>query len=216
MVFMGRGFTSGGQESGSVFSAAVCKIQASKHYIKSCPLVPKEKRSCFSESERSALCTAALVLIVRLLSGSRTPNWHLVTIYRDLQNVVKVGEHQYWLVQCTSLFVWVWDFLNYVCSWHFPFLGRFGTTRLVTLLQKHVLVQEIWLGSPFSSWEGGVWVQDKLEADKLWIINLPPVETVHHEEKTLTEEDLEKEVSDCPLCSSQVVYTAVNYQAYGN
>ena len=43
MVFMGCGFTSGGQESGSVFSAAVCKIQASKRYIESLPLVPKEK-----------------------------------------------------------------------------------------------------------------------------------------------------------------------------
>ena len=52
MVFMGRGFTSGGQESGSVFSAAVCKIQASKHYIKSLPLVTKDKRSCFSQGER--------------------------------------------------------------------------------------------------------------------------------------------------------------------
>ena len=41
MVFMGRGFTSGGQES--VFSAAVCKIQASKHYTESLPLVPKDK-----------------------------------------------------------------------------------------------------------------------------------------------------------------------------
>ena len=47
---MGRGFTSGGQES--VFSAAVCKIQASKRYIESLPLVPK---SCFSQGERSAL-----------------------------------------------------------------------------------------------------------------------------------------------------------------
>jgi len=36
---MGRGFTSGGQESGSVFSGAVCKIQASKHYFESLPLV---------------------------------------------------------------------------------------------------------------------------------------------------------------------------------
>ena len=54
MVFMGRGFTSGGQESGSVFSAAVCKIQASKRYIKSLPLVPKDKRSYFSQGERSA------------------------------------------------------------------------------------------------------------------------------------------------------------------
>ena len=54
MVFMGRGLSSGGQESGSVFSATVCKIQASKRYIKS-PLVPKDKRSCFSQGERSAV-----------------------------------------------------------------------------------------------------------------------------------------------------------------
>ena len=54
MVFMGRGFTFGGQESGSVFSAAVCKIQASKHYVESLPLVLKKKRSCFSQGERFA------------------------------------------------------------------------------------------------------------------------------------------------------------------
>ena len=42
---MGCGFTSGGQESGSVFSAAVCKIQASKRYIKSLPLIPKDKEA---------------------------------------------------------------------------------------------------------------------------------------------------------------------------
>ena len=52
---MGRGFTSGGQESGSVFSAALCKIQASKHYIESLPLVLKDKGSCFSQGERSAV-----------------------------------------------------------------------------------------------------------------------------------------------------------------
>ena len=52
MVFMGCGFTSGEQESGSVLSAAVCKIQASKLYIESLPLVPKDKRSCFSQGER--------------------------------------------------------------------------------------------------------------------------------------------------------------------
>ena len=50
MVFMGRGFTSGGQKSG-----AVRKIQASKHYIESLPLVLKDKRSCFSQGERSAV-----------------------------------------------------------------------------------------------------------------------------------------------------------------
>ena len=55
MVFMGRDSTSGGQESGSVFSAAVYKIQASKHYIKSLPLVLKDKRSGYSQGERSAV-----------------------------------------------------------------------------------------------------------------------------------------------------------------
>ena len=55
MVFMGCGFTSRGQKSGSGFSAAVYKIQASKHYIKSLPFVPKDKRSCFSQGERSAV-----------------------------------------------------------------------------------------------------------------------------------------------------------------
>jgi len=34
MVFMGRGFTSGGQESASLFSAAVCKIQASEWVLR--------------------------------------------------------------------------------------------------------------------------------------------------------------------------------------
>ena len=55
IVFMERGFTSGGQELESVFSAAVCKIQASKRYIKFLPLVPKDKRSYFSQGERSAV-----------------------------------------------------------------------------------------------------------------------------------------------------------------
>ena len=48
-----------------VFSATVCKIQASKCYIKSLLLVLKDKRSCFSQGERSAVrlsldCTFAL------------------------------------------------------------------------------------------------------------------------------------------------------------
>ena len=50
--FMGCGFTSRGQESGSVFSAAVYKIQASERYIESLPLVLKDKRNCFSQAER--------------------------------------------------------------------------------------------------------------------------------------------------------------------
>jgi len=55
MVFMGHGFTSGGQESGSVFSASMCIIQASKHCVESLPLVLKDKRSCFSQGERFAV-----------------------------------------------------------------------------------------------------------------------------------------------------------------
>ena len=52
---MGRGLTSGGQKSGSVLNAAVCKIQASKHYIEFLSLVPKDKRSGFSQGERSTV-----------------------------------------------------------------------------------------------------------------------------------------------------------------
>ena len=55
MVFMGRGFTSGGQESESVFSASVCIIQASKRCVESLPLVLKDRRSCFSQGERFAV-----------------------------------------------------------------------------------------------------------------------------------------------------------------
>ena len=55
MVFMGRGFTSGGQESRSVFRASVCIIQASKRCVESLPLVLKDKRSYFSHGERFAV-----------------------------------------------------------------------------------------------------------------------------------------------------------------
>ena len=55
MVIMGRGFTFGGQELGSAFSAVVCKIQASKSYVESLPLVLKNRRSCFSQGERFAV-----------------------------------------------------------------------------------------------------------------------------------------------------------------
>ena len=51
--FMGRGFTSGGQEPWSVFSASVSKIRASKCYVESLPLVLKDKRSCFSQVKGS-------------------------------------------------------------------------------------------------------------------------------------------------------------------
>ena len=53
MVFMGRGFTSRRQESGYVFSPAMCeKMQASKRYVESLPLVLKDKGSYFSQGER--------------------------------------------------------------------------------------------------------------------------------------------------------------------
>ena len=55
MVFMGRDLTSGGQELGSVFSASVCKIHASKRCVESLPLVLKDRRSCFSQDERFAV-----------------------------------------------------------------------------------------------------------------------------------------------------------------
>ena len=54
MVFMGRGFTSREQESGSGFSAAVCTIQATKCYL---PLVPKDK------GERSATQLRCLLIM---------------------------------------------------------------------------------------------------------------------------------------------------------
>ena len=71
MVFMGCGFTSEGEESGSVFCAVVCKIQASKCYIESLPLVLKDERNCFSQGERS---TVQLPLDSAFSLGSRTLN----------------------------------------------------------------------------------------------------------------------------------------------
>ena len=69
MVFMGRGFTSG---LGSVFNAAVCKIQTSKLYIRFLPL---EKRSCFSQSERFAVQLPFDRVLAHWL------NWYLESIY---------------------------------------------------------------------------------------------------------------------------------------
>ena len=68
MVFMGRGFTSGGQKSVSGFSAAASKIQASKRYIKSLPLVLKEKEAA-SLKVKGPLYSC--LSIARLPSGSR-------------------------------------------------------------------------------------------------------------------------------------------------
>ena len=63
-VFMGRGFTSREQESGSVFSADVCIVQASKPCVESLPLVLEDRRSCFSQGEK-VCSTAASVLALR-------------------------------------------------------------------------------------------------------------------------------------------------------
>ena len=38
-----------------MFGAAVCKIQASKRWVESLPLVLKDERSCFSQGERSTV-----------------------------------------------------------------------------------------------------------------------------------------------------------------
>ena len=83
---MGRGFTSSGQESGSVFSAAVCKIQASKRCIKSLPLVEKDKRSCFSQVKGPLY---SCLLIARLPS--------LIDIWKPSTCIVKV------VVGCSQL-----------------------------------------------------------------------------------------------------------------
>ena len=63
MAFRGRGFTSGGEKSVSGFSAAACKIQASKYYIKSLPLVLKDKKKLLL-SRWKVRCTAASWLCV--------------------------------------------------------------------------------------------------------------------------------------------------------
>ena len=78
MVFAGRGFTSRGQESGSVFSAAMCKIQASKHYVEPLPLVLKIEAAA-SHKVKGSLYSC--LLIATLPSRSRMLNWILEIIY---------------------------------------------------------------------------------------------------------------------------------------
>ena len=65
-------------KSQGLFSATVCKIQASKCYIKYLLLVPKEKEAA-SLKVKGLLYSC--LLITCLPSGSRTLNWHLETIY---------------------------------------------------------------------------------------------------------------------------------------
>ena len=69
MVFMGRGFTSREQESASVFSAAVRKIQASKRYVESLPLKIEE-----AASHKMTGSLYSCLLITCLPSESRTVN----------------------------------------------------------------------------------------------------------------------------------------------
>ena len=65
----GHGFSSRGQESGSMLSAVMCKIQTSKHYIKSLPLVPKDNASLKVKDP-----LYSRLLIACLPSRSRTLN----------------------------------------------------------------------------------------------------------------------------------------------
>ena len=70
-----------GKSRESVFSAAVYKIQASKCYIKSLPLVPKDKLLLPRWKVR---CTAASwSRVCPPPPRSRTLNWHLETIYTN-------------------------------------------------------------------------------------------------------------------------------------
>ena len=80
-ILMGHGFTSRGQESRSVFGAAVCKIQTSKWYIESLPLVLKNKVASLVKVKGSLY---SCLLIAHLPSRSRTFNWHLETIYTNI------------------------------------------------------------------------------------------------------------------------------------
>ena len=65
MVFMGRGFTSGGQESGSVFNAVVYKMLSPYH----CCLKIEEAASLKMKGS-----LYSCLLIARFASGSRTLN----------------------------------------------------------------------------------------------------------------------------------------------
>ena len=79
MVFMDRGFTSIGQESGSMFIAAVCEIQARI----STTLSPYHY--CWKIEEPASLKVKgslySCLLITCMSSRSRTLNWLLETIY---------------------------------------------------------------------------------------------------------------------------------------
>ena len=68
LVFMGRGLTSGGQESWCAFGAVVCKIQARKHYIK---YFQKIKEAA---SLKVKCPLYSWLLVACLPSGSRTLN----------------------------------------------------------------------------------------------------------------------------------------------
>ena len=72
MVFLGCGFISGGQKSGSRFCAAVCKIQASKCFIKFLPLVLKDNIKVASLKVKGLLYSC--LSNVHLPSESRTHN----------------------------------------------------------------------------------------------------------------------------------------------
>ena len=78
MVFIGCGFSSRGQKLPCAFVAAVCKVQARKHYIKSLISAPKDKKAV---SLKVVGPLYICLFMAHLPSGSRTLNWHLETIY---------------------------------------------------------------------------------------------------------------------------------------
>ena len=83
---MGRGFTSGGQELGFAFGAAVYKIHARKCYTESLPPVPKGKET--TSSKVKGLVYSCL-FIVCLPSRSRTPN---IDIWKPPVDIIHVSK----------------------------------------------------------------------------------------------------------------------------
>ena len=75
--FHGACFTSGGVRVGVCIRCNCVQIQAGKCYIESLLLVPKDRRSCFSESEGSTPLYSNLFIICFFL---RMLSWHLETI----------------------------------------------------------------------------------------------------------------------------------------
>ena len=66
---MRYGFSSGGQESGSAFSAPLCKIQAMKYYTESLLSVWKDKKKVFFSKSTVQLSSGSCTNDVSNVSG---------------------------------------------------------------------------------------------------------------------------------------------------